>query len=176
MKPQMSGAGGYGKGDRQLSPGADGKSEIAEELIPLPPIVIDSELVAEVNSITSQMAAATAAGKEMTLTQAQQLTLQKHQLLVQQQKTQQQQAQQQMQANPLLAKKFPNYRLLGRNIFEGNKQQPFQKKRVKVGAAFLTHTHTIKFSYTRHFELGFVGFWVWTRRLYPKNVWVWVLG
>jgi hypothetical protein len=143
MKPQMSGAGGYGKSDRQLSPGADGKSEMAEELIPLPPIVIDSELVAEVNSITSQMAAATAAGKEMTLTQAQQLTLQKHQLLVQQQKTQQQQAQQQMQANPLLAKKFPNYRLLGRNIFEGNKQQPFQKKRVKVGAAFwITHTHS----------------------------------
>ncbi len=100
-------------------------------------MTIDADLVAEVNSITSQMAAATAAGKEMVLTQAQQLTLQKHQLLVQQQQIQQQQQQQQLQNNPLLAKKFPNYRLLGRNIFEGKPaSQPFVKKRVKVNTYY----------------------------------------
>ena len=149
--PGSGGPGGYNPSHKQqmgarggqMSPGgADGKADAVEagqDMIPLPPIVIDSELVAEVNSITSQMAAATAAGKEMTLTQAQQLTLQKHQLLVQQQKTQQQQAQQQLQVNPMLAKKFPNYRLLGRNIFEGNKNQPMpfnKQKRVKVNTYY----------------------------------------
>lgn len=96
------------------------------------PIVIDADLVAKVNTITSQMAAATAAGKEMNLTQEQQLVLQKHQLLVQQQAAQQQQ----LQNNPVMAKKFPNYRLLGRNIFEPNKNQPFMKKRVKVNTYY----------------------------------------
>ena len=122
-----------GGGDDATAETDEAKPEGEASLIP-PPIVIDAELVNQVNTITSQMAAASAAGKEMNLTAEQQLVLQKHQYLVQQQQLQQQQ--QQMQANPLLAKKFPNYRLLGRNIFEPNKNQQFIKKKVKVNTYY----------------------------------------
>ena len=102
---------------------------------------IDSELTNAVAEITSAIATASASGKELTLTQEQQLTLQKHQLLVQQQqqlRLQQKQAQQaalqmqQQMAGPGGAslKKFPNYRLLGRNIFDGGVKQQFFKKKV----------------------------------------------
>jgi len=111
---------------------------------PQSPSAIDPELTEAVAEITAQIAAASAAGKELILSKEQQLLLQKHQLLVQQhhqiqqqqQKLKQLQQQQQQQlANPLY-KKASNYRLLGRNIFEPNVKQQFFKKRAKVNTYY----------------------------------------
>ena len=97
---------------------------------PTSTIVIDPELVNAVTEITTAMANATAVGKELSLTAEQQALLQKHQQLVGQQNAQLQ-SQANALLNPLAKSKFPNYRLLGRNIFEPNKNQFIPKKRVK---------------------------------------------
>ena len=112
--------------------------------------------------ITTAIATASASGKELTLTQEQQLILQKHQLLVQQQQQLKQQKAQQLQltqmqmqqANQVAGlKKFPNYRLLGRNIFDGAPKQPFFKK--KVNKANTYYSRFIKQHPTMNLPLAF---------------------
>jgi hypothetical protein len=108
-------------------------SEIAAPNSPPP---IDPELTKAVTEITEAIAAASAAGKEVALTKEQQLTLQKHEQLVQQQELYRLQQSQQQLNNPLAAKKFPNYRLLGRNIFDTGVKQQFFKKRIKANTYY----------------------------------------
>lgn len=126
-------------------------------------IEIDSELTTAVAEITSAIAAASASGKELTLTQEQQLTLQKHQLLVQQQQQLKQQKAQQIQMTQLqmqqanqasALKKFPNYRLLGRNIFDGGVKQPFFQKK-KINKANTYYSRFIKQHPTMNLPLAF---------------------
>lgn len=114
-----------------------------EQQLPVEPrsplIEIDSELTNAVAEITEAIASASASGKELTLTQEQQLILQKHQNLVQQQHQQQlrhQQQQQQLNQANAQAKKQPNYRLLGRNIFDTGVKQQFFKKRIKANTYY----------------------------------------
>jgi hypothetical protein len=130
--------------DNKEAGGLESKDEALALEAPQSPSAIDPELTEAVAEITAQIAAASAAGKELILTKEQQLLLQKHQLLVQQhhqiqqqqQKLKQLQQQQQQQlANPLY-KKASNYRLLGRNIFEPNVKQQFFKKRAKVNTYY----------------------------------------
>ena len=115
----------------------------AEQQLPVEPrsplIEIDTELTNSVAEITEAIASASASGKELTLTQEQQLILQKHQNLVQQQHQQQlrhQQQQQQLNQANAQAKKQPNYRLLGRNIFDTGVKQQFFKKRIKANTYY----------------------------------------
>ena len=126
-------------------------------------IEIDSELTNAVAEITTAIATASASGKELTLTQEQQLTLQKHQLLVQQQQQLKQQKAQQLQMTQLqmqqanqasALKKFPNYRLLGRNIFDGGAKQPFFQKK-KINKANTYYSRFIKQHPTMNLPLAF---------------------
>lgn len=106
---------------------------------PKSPSTTDPDLVNAVSEITTAVAAASAAGKELSLTQEQQAILQKHQLLRQQYEQKLQAHQQSTAANQaaLLAKtKCPNYRLLGRNIFEPNVRNQFMKKKIKANTYY----------------------------------------
>ncbi|RNA01579.1 caspase activity and apoptosis inhibitor 1-like, partial [Brachionus plicatilis] len=121
-------------------------AEVIEE--PKSPSNTDPELTELVCEITSAIANASAEGREYVLSEEQKRTLEKHQQLIQdyQQKKQKYQQllklRQQSQLNPeqmsmLLAnKKFPNYRLLGRNIFEPNNKQKVFQKRIKTNTYY----------------------------------------
>ena len=124
-------------GDAKNDSSSLNSSQPVEPRSPL--IEIDSELTNSVAEITEAIASASASGKELTLTQEQQLILQKHQNLVQQQHHQQlrqQQQQQQLNQANAHAKKQPNYRLLGRNIFDTGVKQQFFKKRIKANTYY----------------------------------------
>lgn len=120
--------------------------ELLEE--PKSPSTTDPDLAIAVGEITSAIAAASADGKELILNEEQKTTLQRHQQLIQefQQKKlkhqqllkiqQQQQLSQQQMSMLLSNKKFPNYRLLGRNIFEPNVKQKFFQKRIKTNTYY----------------------------------------
>jgi hypothetical protein len=98
-------------------------------------IIIDPELENEVRRITAYIAEGSASGKDVALTQKDQLILQKHQeLLLKQQQLKQKNFQE--QNSVLNAKKLPNYRLLGRNIFEPNYKQQFLKKKIKTNTYY----------------------------------------
>lgn len=104
-------------------------------------ITIDPELENAVKEITASIAEAASTGKEIVLSKEQQETLQKHQELLQKQQLQRQKLLQEQQHAALQAanaKKLPNYRLLGRNIFEPNFNQQFvgKKKMVKTNTYY----------------------------------------
>lgn len=139
-----------GSGDSLLADATNnpesGMDTHLEKSPPLP--TIDPELTLAVTEITEAIAAASSAGKELLLTKEQQLILQKHELLVQQHQQMALKKQQQL-ANPQLAssaaaaaaanqanKKVPNYRLLGRNIFDTGVKQQFFKKRIKANTYY----------------------------------------
>lgn len=136
---------GFKAKKEELKDIVDGADSLEE---PKSPSSLDPELTELVCDITSAIANASAEGREYVLSDEQKKTLEKHQQLIQeyQQKKQKYQQllklRQQSQLNPeqmsmLLAnKKFPNYRLLGRNIFEPNNKQKVFQKRIKTNTYY----------------------------------------
>lgn len=107
---------------------AGGEEEPAGELPPpesppKSPNTTEPDLTQAVHDITAAVAEAAAHGKELSLSQEQQAILQKHQLVVQQYQKDLSDFQQRQLLNKTKAS-MPNYRLLGRNIFDQPPQKP----------------------------------------------------
>ena len=114
----------------------DSNSSTGEILNDPPESLIGRELENAVKEITASIAEASANGKELVLSKEQQELLQKHQELLQQHQQLKQKHQQEQAALAANSKKVPNYRLLGRNIFEPNYKQQFFKKKIKTNTYY----------------------------------------